>query len=148
MKNSIHLGKNSNSWNQGSLLLNFGGLGIRSVINLSSVAFLASIHSSIALIGCILSPLNNTFEIKYLSEALDCWKLLCPAIQIPDSPDLQRLWDASIINKKFHEILDFSDHLNKARLLAVSELKSGAWLKALTSSNLGTLLNTSNSCCS
>jgi hypothetical protein len=106
------------------------------VTDLSSVAFLASMHSSIALIGCILSPLNNTFEIKYLSEALDCWKLLCPGIEMPDSPNLQRLWDVPIINKKFNEILDSSDHRNKARLLAVSELETGAWLKALPSSNL------------
>jgi hypothetical protein len=74
----------------------------------------------------ILSPLNNTFEIKYSLEALGCWKLLCPGIQMPDSPNLQRLWDAPIINKKFHEILDSSDHCNKTRLLAVSELESGA----------------------
>jgi hypothetical protein len=57
-----------------------------------------------------------------LSEALDCWKLLCPGIEIPDSPSLQKLWDAPIINKKFNEILDSSDHRNKTRLLAVSEL--------------------------
>jgi hypothetical protein len=43
-----------------------------------------------------------------------------PGIEIPDSPNLQRLWDAPIINKKFNEILDSSDHCNKARLLAVS----------------------------
>jgi hypothetical protein len=109
----LNIKLSSNSWNQASLQLDFGGLGIRSVTDLSSVAFLASIHSSIALIGCILSPLNNTFEIKYLSEALDCWKLLCPGIEIPDSPNLQRLWDAPIINKKFNEILDSSDHRNK-----------------------------------
>jgi hypothetical protein len=76
-----------------------------------------------------------------LSEALDCWKLLCPGIEIPDSPSLQKLWDAPIINKKFNEILDSSDHRNKTRLLAVFELESGAWLKALPSSNLGTLLD-------
>jgi hypothetical protein len=52
---------------------------------------------------------------------------------------LQRLWDAPIINKKFNEILDSSDHRNKARLLAVSDF--GAWLKALPFSNLGTLLD-------
>jgi hypothetical protein len=45
------------------------------------------------------------------------------------------------VNKKFNEILDSSDHRNKARLLAVSELESGAWLKALPSPNLGTLLD-------
>jgi hypothetical protein len=45
---------------------------------------------------------------------------------MPDSPNLQRLWDAPIINKKFHEILDSSDDCNKTRLLAVSELESGA----------------------
>jgi hypothetical protein len=111
------------------------------VTDLSLAAFLASIHSSIALIGCILSPLNNTFEIKYLSEALNCRKLPCPGIQISDSPNLQRLWDAPIFNKKFNEILDSSDHRNKARLLAVSELESAAWLKVLPSSNLGNLLD-------
>jgi hypothetical protein len=83
--------------------------------------------------------LLSSFEIKYLSEALDCWKLLCPGIEILDSPNLQRLWSAPIINKKFNEILDSSDRRNKARLLAVSELESGAWLKALPSSNVGTV---------
>jgi hypothetical protein len=89
-KKLLNIKLSSNSWNQASLPLDFDGLGIRSVTDLSSVAFLASIHSSIALIGCLLSLLNNTFEIKYLSEALDCWKLLCPGIEIPDSPNLQR----------------------------------------------------------
>jgi hypothetical protein len=54
---------------------------------------------------------------------------------------LQRLWNDTIINKKFNEIFDSSDHRNKARLLAVSELESRACLKALPSSNLGTLLD-------
>jgi hypothetical protein len=37
--------------------------------------------------------------------------------------------------------LDSSDHRNKTRLLAISELESRVWLKALPSSNLGTLLD-------
>jgi hypothetical protein len=60
---------------------------------------------------------------------------------MPDSPNLQRLWDAPIINKKFHEILDSSDHCNKTRLLAVSGIGIWSLLKALPSSNLGTLLD-------
>jgi hypothetical protein len=66
---------------------------------------------------------------------------ICQKLWIVDSPNLQRLWDAQIINKKSHEIWDYSDHRKKARLLTVSELESGAWLKALPSSNLDTLLD-------
>jgi hypothetical protein len=61
----------------------------------------------------------------------------------PSSTSSQRQWDLPIIEHLHNNLLsssDVSDVTQKAILLAVSEPESGAWLDALPSSKLGTLL--------
>ena len=51
---NIHLEADSPSWSQATLPVSYGGLGVRSAVQLSTSAFLASIAASSVLVGQIL----------------------------------------------------------------------------------------------
>ncbi|XP_047986428.1 uncharacterized protein LOC125226486 [Leguminivora glycinivorella] len=60
---------------------------------------------------------------------------------MPKRPDLQRLWDDVGVKRVLEGLLDSAEGVDKARILSVSEPESGAWLHALPSPHLGTLLD-------
>jgi hypothetical protein len=62
-------------------------------------------------------------------------------LEIPTAYD-QKIWDEKIHNIGHKILLDrMSTDKDQARLLALQEKESGAWLHALPSTNLGTLLD-------
>lgn len=122
------------------LPINFGGIGIRLISDLALPAFIASVHSTFDLIGTILSPSIDEYEVKYLTEAVQEWKSLCPDEEITNFPNIQKNWDIPIIKAKINSISS-SSSINQARVLAITQHESGAWLKALPSPKLGTLLD-------
>jgi len=128
------------TWSQASLPVQQGGLGIRRAEDLALPAFLASIHSVLALVAKII-PFNTE---SYLDSTKEKWQAIaeCP---FPAAAALgsQKAWDSPLFSKKFQEILSetASDPQNTARLRAVSCKESGAWLRALPSASIGNLLD-------
>jgi hypothetical protein len=76
----------------------------------------------------------------YFNEAIEEWNIKSNMALHPSSTSSQRQWDLPIIEHFHNNLLSSSDVTQKAILLAVSEPESGAWLDALPSSKLGTLL--------
>ncbi|CAL8119405.1 unnamed protein product [Orchesella dallaii] len=76
-------------------------------------------------------------------EAEKRWKTMCPDIEVPIFPSAQNNWDTPIIKLKHEYLLtSASQHpAEKARLLAILEPESGAWLHALPSPQLGLCLD-------
>jgi hypothetical protein len=76
-------------------------------------------------------------------EAILNWSLITSMkpLEIPTAYD-QKIWDKKIYNICHKILLDrMSTDKDQARLLALQEKESGAWLHALPSTNLGTLLD-------
>lgn len=132
----------SKSWTQASLPIRFGGLGIRSIKNLSLPAFLSSVHSTLSLTTKIILPSLGGVEVSCLSEARNAWSAICPNCDLPTLPNSQRHWDEPLCKMTFSTLLESAvNDTERARLLAVSEREAGFWLHAIPSPNTGTLLS-------
>lgn len=127
---------NNNSWKQATLPLRFGGLGLRSCQDLAP-CFLSSMHASAPLSQQILE--SSTTYSRELDEAESAWSRRHQSM--PTAPTQQREWDNIICKESLQELMTSADQYSKARLLAAQEKHSGAWVEAIPSGNLGTLLS-------
>jgi hypothetical protein len=133
---------NNRQFLHATLPIRFGGLGIRQISGVALPAFLSSAHSTLTLVGKILRPSLRDFEVTYMSEAEDAWKMACPGVDLPTNKSIQKIWDQPICKQVHSHLLDScATTQEKARLLALSERESGSWLHALPSTNYGTLLD-------
>jgi hypothetical protein len=143
LENITNCSIDSSSFKQVSLPVHLGGLGIRHTTSLATPCFLSSSFSSSNLVSQILPLFITAMYDNYVMEAQDLWKL----ISCNDLPDdlmkcKQAAWESPIFSKISSELLASSkSEICTARILANRVKESGAWLNALPSRNLGTLLD-------
>ena len=134
-----HLESDGSAWEQATLPVGFGGLGIRSAVDVAPSAYLASTHSSAQLIKAILPESLQTIPIPHVDEAKASWS----AGHESEAPEdvaacKQRAWDSIRTMSTSQRLLDnAADEEERARLLAVMTRESGAWLRALPVTALG-----------
>lgn len=132
----------NDSWDQATLPVSSGGLGIRKISSITLPAFIASVSASNTLIGKILNPsLGCDFEVLDKDEAINVWKSIVPSSDLPINQHIQKQWDQPIINDNLNTLLRNASDNDKARLLAVTAPESGAWLQAFPAPSIGTLLD-------
>jgi hypothetical protein len=126
-------------WEQSSLPVACGGIGIRSARDLSIPAFLASISGTSSLVSTLV-PNLPALDPTY-SEALELWKELSGNAVEPQS-FRQKDWEFPILELRTAALLESATtRCHLARLRAVSRAESGAWLNALPCPALGTLMD-------
>ncbi|XP_052738626.1 antichymotrypsin-2 [Bicyclus anynana] len=136
----LNLHFDDQSWNQATLPVKYGGIGVRKMSSVALPAFLSSVHSIKELSSRILN--SNSVCITYATEALESWKVRCPNVDISKERTTQKLWDAPLVQLTHENLVqNLTSAVDRARLLALSEKESGYWLHALPSKNLGTLLD-------
>lgn len=128
-------------WDQAALPIRFGGLGVRRLQDTELPSFLASSHGVLELVTRILKFNGDGFGIPFADEALQRWRARCPGGDVPEKPGVQRPWDEELCKVSLDGLLAQSSGAELARLRAVSQPESGAWLHALPSPHLGTLLD-------
>ncbi|XP_063538102.1 uncharacterized protein LOC134747408 [Cydia strobilella] len=128
-------------WCQATLPIRHGGLGVRRMHDVGLVAFLASSHASRGLVARILSLNEVDVHMPFLGAALDEWTVRCSGGTRPDDLGAQRSWDDVLCRQTYEQLLEGASGVEQARLKAVAAPESGAWLHALPSSHLGTLLD-------
>ncbi|XP_037026722.1 uncharacterized protein LOC119067714 [Bradysia coprophila] len=127
-------------WSQASLPLSFGGLGIRKVEDLASPSYLSSVYSSSELSNQLLEK----FDFKIIDDAILGLIEVIPRDFVPQSDEnkkVQKNWDIPRIMDKFGCMLESSEPVTRARLLASSTKESSKWLQVVPSSQLGLLLD-------
>ena len=118
------------SWQQATLPVVLGGLGIRCASDLALPAFISSTASVEKAVAKVLG----------VSVAADpprdrALQLVGPA---PGNPTSQKEWDLALSRARYDNLInDATDARRKVRLLAAAAPHSGAWLNALPSSSLG-----------
>ena len=119
--------------------MKFGGLGIRSAVQLAPSAFLASAAGSSDLVHHILPPRFVSSPLLHVSDALSLWSQ-----NIDQTPPegiashQQKCWDSYKVSAVIDSLLNEApDLFTRTRLLTVSVKESGAWLNALPVSSLG-----------
>ena len=133
---NIHFTADDPAWTQATLPVRFGGLGIRSAMQLALSAFLAS---SLSLIKTIVPAHLQSLPVPHKDLALTMW------FQGNENPPpsgtaarVQKSWDMCKVVKTAESLLENApDDMAHARLLAFSTKESGAWLHALPISSVG-----------
>lgn len=130
-----------NTWIEATLPTKFGGLGVRRIQDLALPAFLSSVNDVLPLVSSMLnSPTLQATEVSDYQDGLNALALLNPETSIPDTPTSQKQWDTINIERLSNE-QQREDIADKARILAIRKSESSAWLHALPSRAIGTLLN-------
>lgn len=131
----------SDKWILSSLPINIGGLGVRRVQDIHLPAFLSSINSTSPLVCFMLKMSSqNILEIADYENGLNTWTSMHPRTSQPEKPSIQKHWDLINTTHLFNNI-HFETDDDKARILAICNSESGAWMHALPSSSIGTLLD-------
>lgn len=138
-------------WNQASLPVRWGGLGVRGVVLLAPSAFLASAASTKELTSTLLPARLRATKSSGIDAAVAAWTRQATnpfeVSILPATPSLpvsttQRVWDHHCCKVKFDQLLfAASDPVDRARLLASCSPGSGDWLHALPLSSVGLKLD-------
>ncbi|KAJ8722193.1 hypothetical protein PYW08_004595 [Mythimna loreyi] len=138
----LNVALDDRAWQQATLPIRLGGLGVRKISSISLPAFLSSVHGTETLTRNILSSSLVDVEVPCLSDALIAWKMACPNTDLPDNLSSQRQWDVPLCSATRNNLINSSSSTaERARLLAVGEWESGLWLQALPSSTVGTMMD-------
>ena len=130
-----------NAWDQASLPVRSGGLGIRKAADLAIPAYFSSLNSS-ALVAANILPADLTLRTAMPVEAEANWLMRSGRSHQPEEADSQKAWDKPLIDQTYQNLLDGSDSVcTQARLVAVTGQCSGAWLEAIPVAALGTQLD-------
>ena len=136
----INVTLDDNAWLQASLPVSRGGIGIRSAQSLSIPAFLASTACTAELCDRLLSKFRP-IDDPVRAQAVHSWCLTTGLAEEPVSR-FQKSWDIPVLDAQSSQVSkSVSTPEAEARLLASLRKESGAWLTALPSPNLGTLLD-------
>ena len=131
------------AWDQASLPVRMGGLGVRRVSDLALPCYISSLQASLPLAREICARLRQDAPPQSLSSAVEAFSSLCGPGFNPNSlsPGTQRDWDHARCEVTRSRLLESANQLDRARLLAASHPHSGAWLQALPVASLGQLLD-------
>ena len=128
------------AWEQASLPLRLGGLGVRSVMDWALPCHLASLHASLPLTHQILHGPDPCKPTPALQRALaDVAKRHGGAAHLVSSAEKhkQRAWDETFAKTSRERLLEGANQVDRARLLASAEPHTAAWVQALPVANLG-----------
>ena len=133
---------NDNQWTQVSLPVRYGGLGIRSAVEVAPSAFLSSLIKNETLINCLLNRSECNDITSSINSAYHAWangllEDICINLHQCASSSFHSL-DAYKIRASAHRLSESSTSpSDQARLKASSSKAAGAWLNALPLASLG-----------
>jgi len=146
LQSVLNVALSDEAWEQATLPVANGGLGIRRATDITLPAFLSSIAGSQELISQLL-PQNlqavaGTNEPSF-TAALTQWQTQTgSAPVVPPFATAQKHWDAPIVTVQENRVMSAApDQTGKARLIAATAPHSGAFLHARPCAALGTRLD-------
>ncbi|KAJ4450784.1 hypothetical protein ANN_02214 [Periplaneta americana] len=133
------------SWTQASLPIKFGGVSIRKLSDVCIPAFLSSAFGVFRCIKSLFPLYSDAAEICHMRDPLTSWYTSSQTTHPPAHPEFQKQWDVIFSQKILDTLLSsFTSEQDIARLLALQESESGAWLHALPSPHIGTLIDSTS----
>ena len=126
------------SYDQATLPVSKGGLGIRPASEIAIPGFLSSVHASTAIAKSLLPQTLQEHANVHWESALNVWKEKTGKNFLPDEPKYQASWDEPLYEARFEKLLQQSNNDQElARLLAISTESASDWLCALPMPTLG-----------
>jgi hypothetical protein len=136
-------------WDQATLPVPNGGLGMRKATKVTLSAFLFSVVASQASVSHILSRhllvVAETSD-SFFNAAMKDWESQIGSAYTQSSfAMMQKDWDLPLVNVQMTKVLSAaSDQVSKARLIAAAASHSTAFLQVCPCSSLGTRLDNSS----
>ena len=130
------------AYNQATLPISKGGLGLRLATEIALSGFLSSVCATKSMARNLL-PMNVTNATNfYWDLAFVKWKQLTSQITAPENPIYQSEWDKEVFEYNFEKLISIAPTMEeKARLRAVSSESSSDWLHAIPVPSLGLKLD-------
>ena len=138
---TLNVDLSDEGWQQASLPVRWGGLGVRSAVMLAPSAYLASAASTATLVLKLLPSCLHHISDRSTPNTLAAWQSAVePATLAPVdlAATRQRSWDDPCCQRQSTLLLNSAvNDREKARLRASLTATSGAWLQALPISSVG-----------
>uniref|UniRef100_A0A8D9A679 Uncharacterized protein n=1 Tax=Cacopsylla melanoneura TaxID=428564 RepID=A0A8D9A679_9HEMI len=138
LESLLNLKLNDSQWDQTTLPIKYGGIGIRKASDICLPAFLSSANSVKPLMSDILNVNEAQLVIGHLNSALSTWENKYSAE--PDTKNIQKFWDEIVIKQVVEQKMNFTESVDIARFKAVQAEGAGTWLDAVPSKQVGTLI--------
>jgi len=148
LQSILNIELTESAWNQATLPVKSGGLGIRLAAQVSLPAFLSSVASSSELMLQILPSrlhgIAGTSDVMFCT-AVEEWKIQSGVDHIPVEITKQKAWDVPLVRVALKNVWSAAtNQAGIARLTAAAARHSGAFLQALPCSSVGTRLDDSH----
>ena len=141
LSTTLNVDLSDGGWQQASLPVRWGGLGVRTAVMLAPSAYLASAASTATLVQKLLPPFLHHITDRSTPNALAAWKSTVEPSTLPPVDAVatrQRSWDNPCCQRSTKPLLNPAvDDTDKARLRTSLNATSGAWLQALPISSVG-----------
>ncbi|KAL7672809.1 hypothetical protein ACOME3_007688 [Neoechinorhynchus agilis] len=106
----------------------YGGLGLRSVVELALPAFLASVTKTKNITNVILQQTDiSTDDVE--RRGVSSWLIKTDLDQVPENSHKQPVWDKPLVERAYNSLKGHLDSVSQTRLVASSSKESGAWLE-------------------
>ena len=149
LQSVLNIALSDESWDQATLPVANGGLGIRRATDIALPAFLSSVAGSQTLMNQLLPHklhgVSGTNEPSF-TAAVSEWqsRTNSTSVQLPFAAS-QKVWDVPLVKVQEVKVLSAApDQTGRARLIAAAAPHSGAFLHARPCSSLGTRLDNSS----
>ena len=149
LQSVLNVSISDEAWNQATLPVAKGGIGVRRATQIALPAFLSSVVGSQSLVTELLPArlhlISGTCDPLF-TAAVNDWQCRTdsPHVQMPFST-AQKDWDKALVDIQEKKVLSAApDQASKARLIAAAAPHSGAFLHARPCSSLGTRLDDSS----
>ena len=130
------------SWEQCSLLVQMGGLGIRTASEVSLPAYLSSMSATFECITPLLSTYLRNEVNPFFTQATFQWSNLLGGKDLPTLKSVQAAWDIPLCKKRFETLLQSANtDKDKARLRALSSEHASDWLNCVPLPSMSLKLN-------
>ncbi|XP_065315661.1 uncharacterized protein LOC135924531 [Gordionus sp. m RMFG-2023] len=127
----VNIRFNETAWAQATLPTKFGGLGIRSPLDLATTTFISS-----SLLTKPITTAHNSKEDLSLIVAMDIWKTRINADSHPPTTHKQKDWDAPVVARCVETLLSSMQSTDRTLFSSLLNGTGHEFLEAIPSTNL------------
>lgn len=127
LKSVLNIQLPEQAWQQASLPIKLGGIGVRKPSDLVTSTYISSFKT--------VNELAN-LDDSYFKQALEIWSLQSSNRQPPQS-NKQKEWDSIIAQSRLTQLIESATPSERCRLVSASDPYSGDWLQCLPNRQMG-----------
>ena len=128
-------------WQQSTLPVAQGGLGLSSAVNVSLPAYASSLSATRQLVGQILQDVFESCPTSEVDSVAERWTELGHELITTDKKPFQRYWSSAVHKALFHSLKAGAPPSRLARILTAAQGHSGDWITAYPIAQVGSRLD-------